>query len=181
MQKLLDWTLKTIREESDFSWMEECRYYWTPLVKSAVSKILSGQSVLILTDESNQWFCDYVMSKINMPSNNRPFFPFYPMRGLFPNITFIASTQDIELLEDMLDISYPNGHFIWYIGKGDHPLTKLVYRDDENFMWVMDEEMQNSFHLRSQDPMLDVKLLQLFKLFNHTIDAALFDGLEIEG
>ena len=41
MQQLLKWTLQTIREEeSSFSWMEEYRYEWAPLVKSAV-----GQSI----------------------------------------------------------------------------------------------------------------------------------------
>jgi len=66
MQKLLTWTLKSIREEdSSFSWMEEYRYEWTPLVKSAVSKIRDGYSVLIITDDENRWFAKYIMSKIN--------------------------------------------------------------------------------------------------------------------
>ena len=80
----------------------------------------------------------------------------------------------------MLDISYPNGYYIWYIGRGDHPYTKLAYRNDDNFLWVMDEEVQNSFALRSSDPLLDIKLLQLYKLFDMTISASLFGDLDLE-
>ncbi len=181
MQRLLDWTLQTIRKEaSDFSWMEEYRYDWTPLVESATSKILQGQSVLVITDDDNHWFGDYVSTKINMFQNNRPLLPFYLLKSLFPNLSSVTSTQDLELLEDMLDISYPDGYFIWYIGRGDHPYTKLAYRSDESFLWMIDEVMPNSFPLRGSDTLHDIKLLQLFKLFNQTIDAALFGELELD-
>ncbi len=180
MQKLLDWTLETIRkEESDFSWMEEYRYEWAPLVESAATKIIEGQSVLLVTDEENHWFGDYVATKINLLQNNRPLLPFFQLKALFPDLSSVISTQEIELLEDMLDISYPNGYFIWYIGSGDHPYTKLAFRSDENFLWIIDEEVQNSFPLRGSDELRDIKLLQLFKLFNQTIDAALFGELEL--
>jgi hypothetical protein len=180
MQKLLEWTLKTIRQEdSDFSWMEEYRYEWSPLVEGAISKILQGQSVLIVTDDEFQWFGTYIASRINLLRNDRPLLPFYQLRAIFPNLPGFVSTQEMELLEDMMDISYPNGYFIWYIGSGDHPNTKLVYRSDENFLWTTDEAVQNSFSLRGNDTLLDIKLLQLFKLFNQTIDAALFGELEL--
>ena len=80
----------------------------------------------------------------------------------------------------MLDISYPNGYYIWYIGKGDHPYTKLAFREEENFLWILDEEVQNSFALRSTDTLLDIKLLQLFKLFDHTLSAVLFGDLDLD-
>ncbi|MEA3490965.1 MAG: HobA family DNA replication regulator [Campylobacterota bacterium] len=180
MQKLLNWTLETIRgDESEFSWMEEYRYDWAPLVQSATAKILDGQTVLILTDDENHWFGDYVTTKINSLHSNRPFLSFYLLRSIFPNFSSVISTQEIELLEDMLDISYPNGYFIWYIGRGDHPYTKFVYRSDENFMWVIDEEVQNSFPLRGSDALRDIKLLQLYKLFDQTINVALFGELDL--
>ena len=180
MQQLLSWSLEAIRnEESCFSWMEEYRYDWAPLVKSATAKILEAQSILLVTDDENHWFGDYVATKINLLQNNRPLLPFYQLKALFPDLSSVISTQEIELLEDMLDISYPNGYFIWYIGSGDHPYTKLAYRSDENFLWIIDEEVQNSFPLRGSDALRDIKLLQLFKLFNQTIDAALFGELEL--
>jgi hypothetical protein len=44
----------------------------------------------------------------------------------------------------------------------------------------MDEEVQNSLSLRSSDALLDIKLLQLYKLFDATISAALFGDLDFE-
>ena len=181
MQQLLKWTLDTIREEdSSFSWMEEYRYEWAPLVKSAVSQVIEGKTVLVLTDESRKWFGKYVLNGINDLGKHRPLLPFYQLSDCFPNLQNVNHTQDIQLLEDMLDISYPNGYYIWYIGKGDHPYTKIAYRCDDSFLWVMDEEVQNSFSLRSSDSLLDIKLLQLFKLFDSTLSAALFGDLELE-
>jgi hypothetical protein len=181
MQQLLKWTLDTIREEeSCFSWMEEYRYEWAPLVKSAASQVVEGKTVLIVTDESHKWFAKYILNAINDLGKQRPFLPFYQLAENFPNLQNIHTTQDIELLEDMLDISYPNGYYIWYIGRGDHSYTKLAHRNHDNFLWVLDEEVQNSFLLRSSDPLLDIKLLQLYKLFDSTLTAVLFGDLDFE-
>ncbi|HFU77160.1 MAG TPA: hypothetical protein ENK90_00810 [Epsilonproteobacteria bacterium] len=181
MQQLLKWTLDTIREEeSSFSWMEEYRYEWAPLVKSAVSQVVNGTTVLIVTDESHKWFGKYILNSINDLSKNRPLLPFYQLTDCFPNLQNLHNTQEMQLLEDMLDISYPNGYYMWYIGKGSHPYTKLAYRCDESFLWILDEEVQNSFALHSTDPLIDIKLLQLFKLFDKTLSAALFGDLDLE-
>ena len=181
MQKLLKWTLDTIREEeSCFSWMEEHRYEWAPLVKSAVSQATAGKTVLILTDEKRKWFGKYILNSINDLSKERPLLPFYQLTDCFPSLQTIKHTEEIQLLEDMLELSYPHGYFLWYIGKGDHPYTKLAYRNDDSFLWVMDEEVQNSFALRSSDPQMDIKLLQLYKLFDATLSATLFGDLELE-
>ncbi len=181
MQQLLAWTLQAIREEnSDFSWMEEYRFEWTPLVNDAISRIISGQSVLILTDAPRRWFGHYIQHKINDMQKNRPFLPFYLLTKLFVSLEEMHSVQELQLVEDMLDISYPNGYIIWYIGKGDCSYTKLAFKKDDSFLWIMDDQVQNSFPLRSSDVQLDIKLLQLFKLFDNTLSAALFGNLEIE-
>lgn len=181
MQALLKWTLDTIREEeSCFSWMEEHRYEWAPLVKSAVSQSIEGKTVLVLTDEPRKWFGKYIVNSINDMAKDRPLLPFYGLAECFPNLKNIPSEQELQLLEDMLDISYPNGYYIWYIGKSGHPYTKLGYRNDDNFLWILDEEVQNAFTLRSADKLLDIKLLQLFKLFDNTLSAALFGDLDLE-
>ncbi|MCF6243442.1 MAG: HobA family DNA replication regulator [Sulfurovum sp.] len=181
MQQLLKWTLETIREDdSCFSWMEEYRYEWAPLVKNAVSQSIEGKTVLILTDESRKWFGKYIVNSINDMQKNRPLLPFYQLSESFPNLYTNNNTQDLQLLEDMLDISYPNGYYVWYIGKGDHPYTKLAFRKEENFLWILDEEVQNSFALRSSDTLLDIKLLQLFKLFDDTLSAVLFGDLDLD-
>ncbi len=181
MQQLLKWTLDTIREDdSCFSWMEEYRYEWSPLVKSAVSQVIDGKTVLVLTDESHEWFSDYILSSVNDLTKQRPLLPFYKLSDNFPKLKNMYSTSDILLLEDMLDISYPNGYIIWYIGRGDHPLTKISFRNQDNFLWVFDEELQNSFSFRSTDTLLDIKLIQLFKLFDATLSAVLFGELDLE-
>jgi hypothetical protein len=160
--------------------MEEYRYEWAPIAKRALEQIVEGKTVLIVTDESTKWFSNYILSSINNLSNARPLLPFYQLAKCFPNLEGIKSSQDIELLEDMLDISYPNGYFIWYIGKGDHPYTKLAYRNQDNFLWIIDEEVENSFAFRSSDKNLDIKLLQLYKLFDATLEAVLFGELDLE-
>jgi hypothetical protein len=180
MQQLLTWTLDTIREEeSCFSWMEEYRYEWAPLVKSAVFQVVEGKTILIVTDESRKWFGEYIVNAVNDMGKQRPLLPFYQLADNFPHLHTILGTAEIQLLEDMLEISYPNGYYIWYIGRGDHPLTKLSYRNQDNFLWVLDEEVQNSFALRSADPLLDIKLLQLYKLFDSTLSAVLFGDLDL--
>jgi len=181
MQELLKWTLETIRSEnSDFSWMEEYRSEWAPLVKSAVSQILEGKTVLLITDEHLIWFERYILNAVNNLRKNRPLLPIYSLKDSFPNLKSIHSTQEIQLLEDMFDISYPNGYLIWYIGKGDHPYTKIAYRNEDSFLWILDEKVQNSFSFRSLDPLLDIKLLQLYKLFDATLSATLFGDLDLE-
>jgi len=181
MQELLKWTLETIREEeSCFSWMEEYRYEWAPLVKSAVSQCMEGKTILVITDESRQWFGKYILSSINDLNKNRPLLPIYCLTDCFPNLQSIQNIQDIQLLEDMLTISYPNGYYIWYIGKANHPYTKLAYRNNDSFLWILDEEVENSFSFRSSDTLLDIKLLQLFKLFDNTLSAVLFGDLDLE-
>ena len=181
MQQLLKWTLDTIRqEESCFSWMEECRYEWAPLVKSAVSQSIEGKTVLVVTDESRKWFAKYILNTINDLRKNRPLLPVYQLSECFPNLASLNSTEEMQLLEDMLEISYPNGYYLWYIGRQDHPYSKLAYRCDNSFLWVLDEEVENAFVLRSSDALLDIKLLQLYKLFDTTLSAALFGDLELD-
>ncbi len=181
MQQLLKWTLDAIREEeSSFSWMEEYRYEWSPLVKSAVEQVIKGKTVLILTDDSREWFAKYILNSINDLDKDRPIVPFYELADCFSHLKNLNSSQDLQLLEDMLDISYPNGYYIWYIGKGEHPYTKLAYRSDYNFLWILDAEVQNSFILSSVDKELDIKLIQLYKLFDKTLFSAIFGELDLE-
>jgi hypothetical protein len=181
MTSLLNWTLETIREEdSSFSWMEECRYDWVPVVQTAVSKILEGQTILILTDESRGWYAKYVAHKINNLQNERPFLPIYTLKSMFTNLDKMENTHELDLLEDMLEISYPNGYFIWYIGSADSMYTKFTFRNDNNFLWIIDGDVPNSFSLRNGGSSLDIKMIQLFKLFNKTIDAALFGEITLD-
>ena len=63
MQELLKWTLDAIREEgSSFSWMEEHRFAWAPLINNAMQQILEGKTVLVMTDRPRKWFGSYILS-----------------------------------------------------------------------------------------------------------------------
>jgi len=182
MKDLLTWTLETIRsDDTMMSWLEERRYDWAPIVGNAVSKILEGQTVILLTDEPNGWFEDYIIHHINRPTVNRPLMPFFSFDALYPFSSSIKKDQDIEILFDMLDLSYPQGYFFWYIGKADHTKARIAFRNEESLLWVMDEEMTNSFTLRSYDELIDIKLLQLFRLFDKTLSAALFAEIDLGG
>jgi len=181
MQQLLKWTLDTIRaDESSFSWMEEYRYDWTPLIKSAVSQSIEGKTALIITDEAHQWFGKYVINSINDIEKDRPFLPFFSLIDTFPHLHNLKTSQELQRLEDMLDISFPNGYYIWYIGNGNHLYSKLAYRSDDNFLWIIDKKIQNSFSFRSMDELLDIKLIQLFKLFEKTLMANMFGQVDLE-
>lgn len=47
-------------------------------------------------------------------------------------------------------------------------------------MWIFDEERQGAINLKSNDEELDIKLLQMFRLYNKTISAALFAQINVE-
>ena len=182
MKDLLTWTLEAIRsDDTMMSWLEERRYEWAPIVGSAVGKILEGQTVIVVTDEKNRWFESYIVQRINRPGVSRPLLPFFSFDALFPFADAIKSDQDIDLLFDMLALSHPQGSFFWYIGKADHPRARVALRNEESLLWVMDEEMTNSFTLRSYDEWVDLKLLQLFRLFDKTLSASLFAKVDPGG
>jgi hypothetical protein len=80
----------------------------------------------------------------------------------------------------MLDISFPNGYVFWYIGRSNSKKAVLPKVTNNSFLWLFDEDFQNSFNLQSSDETLDMKLMQLFRLFDKTIDATLFAEIEVD-
>lgn len=175
MQNFLKWTLDTIRKDgSPMSWMEEKRLEWVPLVANMLNKMLQGNTFVILTDHDREWFERYIISSVNKIDKNRPFIPFISLRSFFPSIDSIKTKDELMLLEDLLNISFPSGYTFFYIGKNSNMKAEIAKSKDNSFMWIMDEEIQNSFYLRSTDEMIDVKLIQLFKLLDKSIDAFLF-------
>lgn len=172
MKNYLDWSLDTIRK-MNLSWMEERRLEWVPLASSALQSLLDGKSFVVLSDSKREWFESYILSSINRKTNNRPHLPFLSLKSFFPDINSIKNNEDVELLEDMLSIAFPQGHIYFYVGVSNDIGSQIAKRRDDSFVWMFDEKMQNSFHLSSKDKDLDIKLLQLFKLFDKSLDAAL--------
>lgn len=180
MQDFLGWTLEAIRADKSIAWLEKRRNDWSPLCASAVNLILNGYTAIITTDFDREWFAKYAISKINHPSQNRPFLPFVDLKAMFPSIEYVRTDEELEYTKDMLDLAFPNGYFFWYVGKSEDRKSKLAKSKDDSFIWTMDEEIQNGFYLSSIDDKLDIKLLQLFALFNKTINASLFNEINIE-
>jgi len=181
MKDLLKWTLKSIRKDgSMMSWMEEKRFEWVPLVSSMLQNLLDGQTIIIVTDNDREWFGDYALKKLNESGKNRPMLPFVSIKTFFPNIHQLKTKEDVELLEDMLAQSFSNGYTFFYIGKSSDMKMQLAKRHNDSFLWVLDEHLQNSFYLSSGDDLLDIKLIQLFRLLDKSINAALFAEVNLE-
>ena len=87
--------------------------------------------------------------------------------------------EEISLLDDMLSISFPNGFVYFYIGKSSSKLCAIAKNRASSYMWLFDEQAENSFYLSSTDENLDFKLLSMFRLFDRTIDAVLFGQVEL--
>ncbi len=174
MQEYSDWTLKWIRKSNNLGWMEERRHQWVPLVVSRLQNLLEGKTFILITDEQRQWFGSYMLSNINSKSNARPFLPFVDLKSFFPNLNSLKSSEDISLLEDLLSISFPNGYVFFYIGVSNTPQAQMAKKNDDSFIWLLDEQIQNSFFLSGKDKELDIKLIQLYRLLDKTIDVLLF-------
>ncbi len=182
MQEFLSWTVDTIREDRLISpWLEEKKYEWTPIVsKNIVNLLDKGCSIIILTDEQREWFLEYVLTNINDKNLSRPFLPIYDFKSFYKSIDNIKSDDDISNIKDMLNISFPNGYCFWYIGKSQSNRAILPKVSKNSFLWLFDEEKQDAFNLRSNDEALDMKLLQMFRLYNKTLSAALFAQINVE-
>jgi hypothetical protein len=182
MQEFTNWTVKTIREDRYIgSWMEEKKFDWIPIVSKTVTNIIDkNKSILIITDNERDWFLSYILNKINSSTNNRPMLPFFDFNSFVQNIDKLTSEKDIALVKDLLDISFPKGYIFWYIGRGQSKKSILPKVSKNSFLWLLDENRQNSFHFNSLDEALDMKLLQLYRLFDKTLDATLFAQIEVD-
>ena len=86
----------------------------------------------------------------------------------------------IDMLDGMLEISFKGDYFFWYIGRGDDKRADIAKRSDDSLLWLMDEDFQNAMPLRSYDEQIDIKLVQLYRLFDRTLSAALFGEVDVD-
>ncbi len=174
------WVLEQIREDDPFmGWLEERRFDFVPPVKSSIEQMMRGSTIILITDHEQKWFGRYILQKLNDPSLNRPMLPIVHLESIYPHYDRVSGVQDLEMIEDMLSLSYGKKYFFWYIGKGADKKADLAKRNDRSMLWVMDEEIQNSFLLDSFDKILDLKLLHLYRLFDKTLSGALFGDYEL--
>ena len=181
MNSFEKWTLDTIRSDgASLSWLEEYRFDWTTIAELAISQIMEGKTIVLITDRERKWFEHYITSTLNKLASDRPIIPVVSIDSLFSSYEEISGGKILDMIEDMLSISYKEDYFFWYIGKGDDKRVDIAKRKDNSFLWILDEDFHNAFTMKSYDPKLDIKLLQLFSLFNLSLNAMLFGEIDDE-
>lgn len=181
MQDISQWTTHTLRTDSSRpTWLEERKFEWIPLVTNTLQRVFSGDNLVLVTDRDREWFCNYVVNVINK-NTNRPYIPIISMQSLFPQIDRNCKNDlGIELVEDFLGSIFSNKYLFWYVGRNDDDGAKLVLNGEFAFLWMFDTDLQNSFTLQSTDPLVDIKLMQMFRIFNLTLEAALFGQIAFD-
>ena len=107
MQQLLKWTLDTIRaDEAMMSWLEEQRFEWTAAAAQAIKQIVEGRAVILVTDHDRKWFSHYITTTLNNPAQDRPIIPIVCLDQVYPYYDEITGGEKIDMLTDMLSMSY---------------------------------------------------------------------------
>ncbi len=180
MQDFAQWSLDAIREEgASLSWLEEMRFEWVIPTSACIYEILQGKTVILITDYKREWFKHYILSTINEENPSRPLIPIVPIESFYPHYDSVSGGEMIDMLEDSLHLSFGENFIFWYIGRGEDKRADIAKRRDDSYFWIFDEDFQNSFKLNSYDSHLDIKLLQLFKLFNQSLNAAIFGEIDV--
>ena len=179
MAEFAQWSLDTIREEGgSLSWLEEQRFDWTTTTAYALEQMLKGRTVILITDEKRKWFEHYILTSINSLMQDRPAIPIISIDSIYAHYNSVSGGEMIDIVDDMISLSYKNDYFFWYIGKGEDKRSDIAKRQDNSYFWMFDEEFNNAFTLKSYDPILDIKLLQLYRLFDASLSAAMFGEVD---
>ena len=180
MQDFKEWTLDAIREEgSSFSWLEEQRFDWSTTTAQALEQIINGKTIILITDQSRKWFEQYILSYINTAKQDRPLLPIVSIDSMYQHYNSISGGDMIDVVEDMIALSHKDDYFFWYIGKGDDKRADIAKRKDNSYFWIFDEDYLNAFNLKSYDKSLDIKLLQLYRLFDASLNGAMFGEVDV--
>jgi len=180
VQDFKEWTLDAIREEgSSFSWLEEQRFDWSTTTAQALEQIINGKTIILITDQSRKWFEQYILSYINTAKQDRPLLPIVSIDSMYQHYNSISGGDMIDVVEDMIALSHKDDYFFWYIGKGDDKRADIAKRKDNSYFWIFDEDYLNAFNLKSYDKSLDIKLLQLYRLFDASLNGAMFGEVDV--
>lgn len=157
------------------NWLEQRKYELAPLFKSRLNYLLSGKTFVLMTDDKRSWFEDYFLKNINS-NQSRPLLPFVSMKSL--GVDYKNLNSDVDSLNDLLDIVFPNGYIYFYIGSNGGKMANIAKSKDDSFIWLFDEQLSNSLYLSSNDKEVDIKLLTLFMLFDACVDAVVFSRVK---
>jgi len=180
MQDFAQWSLDTIRQEgASLSWLEELRFDWVIPTSACLYEVLQGKTIILITDGKREWFEKYILSAINSQTPQRPFIPIVKIEGIYPHYDSLSGGESIAMLEDMIALAFGENFIYWYIGCGEDKRADIAKRREDSYFWIFDEDFHNSFKLNSYDSHLDIKLLQLYRLFNHSLSAAIFGEVDV--
>ena len=175
------WSLDEIREEDGaLSWLEETRFKWATTTSAAISDILAGKTIILITDTKRKWFEHYILSSINNDKIDRPILPIVSIDSIYHHYNNINGGEMIDILDDMIALSYKENYIFWYVGAGEDKRSDIAKRRDSSYFWIFDEEFHNAFSMKSYDSHLDIKLMQLFRLFNTSLNAAMFGEVDVD-
>ncbi|NPA66589.1 MAG: hypothetical protein GXO11_06870 [Epsilonproteobacteria bacterium] len=181
MQDFAQWSLDAIREEgASLSWLEELRFEWVIPTASCLYEILNGKTIILITDGKREWFEKYILHAINANPALRPLIPIINIESIYPAYNSVKGGEMLEMVEDMIRLSFGDNFIFWYIGRGEDKRADIAKRRDDSYFWIFDEDYQNSFKLNSHDSHLDIKLLQLYRLFDQSLNAAIFGEIDID-
>ena len=173
------WSLDAIRSEGgSLSWLEEERFEWSKTTAYALEQILNGKTIILITDEKRKWFEKYILDNINSDTLERPLIPVVGIESIYAHYNHITGGEMIDIIDGMISQSFQDNYFFWYIGKGDDKRSDIAKRKDDSYFWIFDEDFNNAFTLKSYDSYLDIKLLQLYKLFDTSLNAAMFGEVD---
>jgi len=180
MSQFAQWNLDTIREEgTSLSWLEERRFDWSNPSAQAILEIVNGKTIVLVTDDNRKWFENYILTFINNSTFERPLIPIVSIDAIYSHYSRITGGEMIEIVEDLISLSYKDDYIFWYIGRGDDKRADIAKRKEDSYLWIFDEDYNNAFTLNSYDKDLDIKLLQLYKLFNASLNAVMFGEVDV--
>lgn len=177
MSDFLSFTLENIRNSgSHYSWMENRRLEWAPLMAARLKFLLEGKTFVLICDEARSWYEEYFLKNVNSKPG-RPMVPFISLGQIRKKSP--KNNDEIALLNDLLDLTFPDGFIYFYIGVANDPYAYLAKSKDDSLLWLFDEQLQNSFYLNSKDKDLDIKLITLYQLFDKSLEAILFSKISL--
>ncbi|MDD3505629.1 MAG: HobA family DNA replication regulator [Sulfurimonas sp.] len=180
MSDFAQWSLDAIREEGGcFSWLEEQRFDWTTTTLQALEQILSGKTIILITDDKRKWLETYILEFLNDVKMDRPLLPIFSIDSMYKHFNSVSGGEMLEVVEDMISLAHKDEYFFWYIGRGEDKRADIAKRKDTSYFWIFDEDYINAFTLKSYDKQLDIKLLQLFRLFNASLNATMFGEVDV--
>ncbi|MBN2782911.1 MAG: hypothetical protein JXQ66_06690, partial [Campylobacterales bacterium] len=84
MLDFAQWSLDAIREEgASLSWLEEQRFEWTTTSSLALEQVLSGKTIILITDDRRKWFEKYLINSINSENLDRPLLPIISIDSIY--------------------------------------------------------------------------------------------------